>query len=367
MHKSLAWPLIALYVALILYASLYPFGGWNWDGVQSWRFFLEPWPRYWSAFEFAINVAGYAPLGLLMTLALLRGRFARFAPWLAVPIGSALSAMMEATQSHLPMRVPSNVDWALNTLGVMLGALIAVLAARWGWLQRWGRWRTAWLVPNARMPTVLVLLWPGALLFPNPLPLATGQVLERVERVLAEALHGSPMKDWLPLRSVELEPALPLAQLAGVALGLLLPCLLAFDVLRRPAQRMVATGALLAVGVAVTALSAALTWGPQHAWAWSTPQVLLGLGLGGLAALVLAWVPGPQRLVLSVLALGVYVTLINEMPASGYLADNLETWEQGRFIQFHGLAQWLGWLWPYAVLLQRLAQPVGRAEVARKN
>ena len=25
--------------------------------------------------------------------------------------------------------------------------------------------------------------------------------------------------------------------------------------------------------------------------------------------------------------------------------------EQGRFIRFHGLAQWLGWLWPYAAVV----------------
>jgi hypothetical protein len=29
----------------------------------------------------------------------------------------------------------------------------------------------------------------------------------------------------------------------------------------------------------------------------------------------------------------------------------LQAWEQGQFIRFHGLAQWLGWLWPYATLL----------------
>ena len=27
-----------------------------------------------------------------------------------------------------------------------------------------------------------------------------------------------------------------------------------------------------------------------------------------------------------------------------------QLWEQGRFLRFHGLSQWLGWLWPYAAL-----------------
>jgi (2Fe-2S) ferredoxin len=43
--------------------------------------------------------------------------------------------------------------------------------------------------------------------------------------------------------------------------------------------------------------------------------------------------------------------LLNQAPASAYFAHTLQAWEQGRFIRFHGLAQWLGWLWPYAVLV----------------
>ncbi len=46
-----------------------------------------------------------------------------------------------------------------------------------------------------------------------------------------------------------------------------------------------------------------------------------------------------------------HLSLLNQAPASAYFAHTLQTWEQGRFIRFNGLAQWLGWLWPYAVLL----------------
>ena len=51
------------------------------------------------------------------------------------------------------------------------------------------------------------------------------------------------------------------------------------------------------------------------------------------------------------LALGVHLDLLNQAPASPYFAQTLSTWEQGRFIRFHGLAQWVGWLWPYATLV----------------
>ena len=34
-----------------------------------------------------------------------------------------------------------------------------------------------------------------------------------------------------------------------------------------------------------------------------------------------------------------------------YFPLTLQTWEQGRFIRFHGLIQWLGWSWPFALLI----------------
>ena len=41
---------------------------------------------------------------------------------------------------------------------------------------------------------------------------------------------------------------------------------------------------------------------------------------------------------------------------------SLQAWERGRFIRFHGVAQWIGWLWPYAVLLHLLRRVVARED-----
>ena len=54
---------------------------------------------------------------------------------------------------------------------------------------------------------------------------------------------------------------------------------------------------------------------------------------------------------------------MNQAPASPYFAESLQAWEQGRFIRFHGLAQWVGWLWPYAALVYVLLR-VSRRERA---
>ena len=46
-----------------------------------------------------------------------------------------------------------------------------------------------------------------------------------------------------------------------------------------------------------------------------------------------------------------HLNLLNQAPASAYFAQMLQAWEQGRFIRFYGVAQWLGWIWPYAALV----------------
>jgi hypothetical protein len=76
---------------------------------------------------------------------------------------------------------------------------------------------------------------------------------------------------------------------------------------------------------------------------------------------LLLWLPRRVCFAAVLLTLGLYLSLLNQAPASPYFAQTLSTWEQGRFIRFHGLAQWLGWLWPYAVLAYGLMQ-VGTRE-----
>jgi hypothetical protein len=50
------------------------------------------------------------------------------------------------------------------------------------------------------------------------------------------------------------------------------------------------------------------------------------------------------------------VSIIGQAPADAYFADSLQAWEQGRFIRFHGVAQWVGWLWPYAAIVWLLVR-----------
>jgi hypothetical protein len=67
-------------------------------------------------------------------------------------------------------------------------------------------------------------------------------------------------------------------------------------------------------------------------------------------------VPWRASAALALLALGIYLSILNQAPANPYFAQTLFAWEQGRFIRFNGLAQWLGWLWPYATVVYVLSQ-----------
>jgi VanZ family protein len=356
-HKTVAWPLAQVYVALIVFASLFPFTGWRAQGIAPEVFLLARLPPpYWTRFDVAINVLGYAPLGFLLALALLRTGWPRSALPLAALGGGLLSLLMEFLQIYLPQRVPSNLDLLLNAGGALSGALLATLLERLGAIDRWGRFRARWFVPDARGALVLLALWPWALLFPAAEPFGLGQVLERLEAALAQLLEDSAFLDWLPERLEPLQALSPAGELLCVALGLLVPCLLAYCIILHRGRRAVAAllGAL--VGVGITALSAALSYGPAHAWEWLNPPVVVGIGVGLVLAVVLLWLPRRACAVVLLLVLTLHLSLLNHAPTSAYFAQTLQTWEQGRFIRFFGLGQWLGWLWPYVTLVYVLLQ-----------
>jgi hypothetical protein len=268
---------------------------------------------------------------------------------IVVPVvaAAALAIVMEALQTYLPARIPSREDWLLDTAGAMLGAILAVILAKLGAIDRWSQIRARWFVPQSRGGMVLLALWPVALLFPAAVPFGLGQVLERLEGTVGEYLVDTPFLEWIPIRESEWQPLAPGAEMLCVMLGLLIPCLLGFCVIRQVARRAVFVLMAVAAGVMVSALSAALSWGPLHAWAWISVPVQVGMGLAVVLALLLTVVTWRASAALLLLCLGTYLSLLNQAPESAYFTQTLQAWEQGRFIRFHGLAQWLGWLWPY--------------------
>jgi VanZ family protein len=358
--------LSGVYVALVIYASLYPFEGWRDQGLSPLSFVVAHWPKYWTAFDLYSNVLGYLPLGFFLALGILRtdalrgergiGRNAAWAVGSATLAGGLLSLAMETLQSYLPMRVPSNVDWALNTAGTWGGAMLAASLERRGWLARWSRFRARWFVPEARGALVLLALWPFALLAPSAVPLGLGQVYDQIEPALREVLQDSTWLAWLPPHATAPESFSPVSELACVFLGALIPCLLGYCIINAAPRRMAFALGMMAVALGASLLAAVLTYSPSHAWAWLSRPVQVGMALATAVALLLARVPLRVAAALLLVLLGVFLSLVNQAPTSPYFAHNLQIWEQGRFIYFNGTTRWLAWFWPYALLAYVIAR-----------
>ena len=370
-HRSSATWLALAYALLVLYASLYPFEGWRWPpGRTALELLVLPEAIYQDEFDRWSNGLGYAPLALLLALALLRsGWRARGAVPLAVLLAAALSYACEGLQFFVPDRVPTRGDFELNTAGAVAGAVFAWGLQAAGLVDRWNALRQRWFTGDAAYALALLALWPLALLFPAPVPLGLGHGVDRAREWLAERLAGvdwaASLQPLLETPAASLAPLSPLAELMATALGLLAPCVVAYAVTPRGWRRFGLALGALALALLTMTLSTALNFGPHNALAWIGPRTVPAL-LAGLL-LALACVALPARLVcgLGLMALVAMVALLSQAPGDPYLAQSLQAWEQGRFVRFHGVAQWLGWLWPWlamAWLLSRLARPPRRGE-----
>lgn len=337
------------YLLLVVYASLYPFSPWGWPErlalSEAWQL---DWPRYWSRFDVWANALGYLPLGALVFIAAWRSGLSG---WQAALLSLLLPAFaaygLELAQRFVALRVPSLADWALNSGGALLGALLAALAARLGWLDRWGRWRERWFLPHSAGALALLALWPLGLVFPLPAPLAQGQflppLLDTLSRWLLEA-------GWIEQALRWAGPSTALEARLATGLGLLAPCLLVLAVARPGWGRLPLLISVALVGLGTSALATALGFGPANAWAWLTPATAQAIVVALALALALAFLPARACAVLALPALTGLMLLVTRMDPDPFVALNLQRWELGPRVQLYGLLQWLGWLWPLLAL-----------------
>ena len=335
--SPLARFLLVVYSLLVVYATLYPFAGWRGQGLSAFAFLAAPWPRYFTGFDAAVNVVGYAPYGFFCALALyprLRGRPAVLAALLST---LALSTLLEAAQSFLPARIASNLDVLCNAAGAAAGAILGARLAPWllddGPLRRL---RAEAFLPGARVDAglVLVALWLLTQLNPAMLLFGAGDLRDLLET--PAAAHAPGLFVWIE------------AVTAGanlVAVGLLVSAITAQGA---PARAFVA--ALILAALAVKTLAFAILMHAENVLVWLTPGALWGLAAGVAALLAAAALPRAARLALAAVLLMAATVLVNLAPPNPYLAATLKVWEQGHFLNFNGLTRLLSSAWPFAAL-----------------
>ena len=343
---------LVFYAMLVVYASCFPFSGWHDNGLLPWAYLGERMPHYWTGFDLAVNVIGYVPLGALAVLALyprLRGGAAIL---MASVAGVLLAMLLEAVQSYLPSRVPSNLDLMTNGSGMLIGAIVGE-ALRSPVLEqsRLRELRRSWFSEQASRGLIVVSLWPLAQIFPQPYLFGHGQLLGTFSRWMSEWLETPvDLSQWLWAElGSGIEHYFP-AEVIVTACGMTGAVLTLLCQTRRHAPKSMLAILLLMAALGVKTLAHAILFDPDDALGWLTPSATSGLLIGVVMLAGLSFAPSvaQRRAAIFTLALGLVV--MNIMPANPYFLSTLQEWVQGRFLNFNGAAHFLSLTWPLFAL-----------------
>ncbi len=331
-------------VALVLYASLYPFTGWSDTGVDAFAYLSAPWPRYWVGLELTANLIAYVPLGAVLVWALYPMVRGHWAVLLVLLLGSGLSASIEALQTYLPTRIASNVDLGANAAGTLLGAVAGALTARrlidGGAVMRW---RVRWFARDARSALLLAGLWVVLQVPRQPLLFGTGDVSVLIGDWLAPvARFLRPF--WVPTPEERM-----LAELLCTALAVLAASLLLTHRARSMAPRWLAPWLLVGAALACKVLLLPLANPSVSPFAWATVGALSGIVVGGLLASALAYAGSVWQRALGLTALLAQLLVVNFLPAEQYF-DAAMTLGRTRLFHFEQLLLGLAVVWPVAAL-----------------
>ena len=157
---------IAVWTALLAYASLYPFYPLRFPSPEAVSGFFVT-PRYWIRADIAFNVVAYVPLGILVAL-YFRARGDRHPLLLALAFGAAFSFAMEAAQLFVPNRVATLVDVAANATGSLIGVVAFAEPLHSLVTARLAQLREDLILPGAWGDAALVLLMLWLLAQLNP-------------------------------------------------------------------------------------------------------------------------------------------------------------------------------------------------------
>ncbi len=347
--SNLPLKLTLVYTALVIYACLHPFSGWQASGLPMFDYLLAPWPRYYRSEDLVLNVAGYLPLGFLGAAALCRRLSGPGSILTATLAAALLSLSLETAQNFLPSRVASNLDLGCNLLGALAGALAGAvwgptLFDPQGGLQRW---RSRHIIGGhtGELGLLLVGLWLLTQLSADGLLFGSGDLRHWLALPSPVAFE--------PERFIRLEAAHVAATVLGV--GLFARCIMR-------AAGLWPIPLLFILAFALTTLATFSFYSPDMPLAWLTPGARLGLlvGLPLLAACLM--LPRVLQHALAGMAMLAATALVNLMPENPYLPFRTSAAAAGHFLNFHGLTTVTAAAWPYLALAYLSALGLWRGE-----
>lgn len=327
------------YALFIVYASLSPFLGWREQGLSFVDVLRAPLHLTFTPFDAAINLLSYLPFGLLVVLSL-HGRFGKLTSiFLACVLAIFLSGSMEYLQIYLPTRISSNMDLLSNSLGALLGALIAVSLASWTWLfSNLVSWRTQIFHHGREMDYGLALLalWMFGQINPS-LPMLGNVFISEVARQPFAASPAEQFDIW---------------QACAVMQNLLMLGILLLTLLRIPREVMTTLLVILSVVAAAKFFAAAVLLKSWALLLWISSEAVLGVLLGMLVLFfILRWSRN------AIIGLGAIITLSylaivnfafgSNSPAS---AKSMYQWHYGHLLNYNDLAQSIALIFPLLLL-----------------
>jgi VanZ family protein len=320
---------LAVWAALLAYASLYPFYPLRLPSPELVAAFFKLAQRYVVRSDIAFNVIAYVPLGMLACLYFRSSGDAR--PILkAVLFGAAFSFAMESAQLFIPNRVATAADLAANAFGALAGALLFADPLYSMLTRRLGGLREALVIPGAwgDAGLVLLMLWLLAQLNPALPFFGAGDIGERAE--------GAVALQW-----------------AAVGMGICGFGLFVSALLRSERGCLRVTAVLLSVALWLKFAFATFMLQPHFSAEWVSAGRIAGLA-GGLAALwPLRRVGRQGRIYLALVLILTGALFAKIFGAYSGFDDFLRLfrWPYGQLASFATLTRFLHELWPLAAVV----------------
>ncbi len=328
------------YVAVLCYASLAPFFGWH----RPEAFTLFTWPKYFSEFDFLVNVLAYIPLGVMLA-ATWRQRMIRRSQshrvewqafWFSVAVATGFSLLMEFLQSMLPGRVSSMLDWIANGAGAALGATAVLIPPGRALLRRVDHWRQMNVVSGTIPDWLLLLiaLWFFAQLNPA-IPFFQAGNLMAPDVAGGERVNPYNLTNLLP-------------QAIGIACNVAAFALMISLTLRAKSRTWIFVLLILALGFfAKIAMAALMLRAPQLS-GWMGPATIIGLSSGLLIFTFFSGRAYRWRAFWATLLIftgGVFAKLSGVYNAFDEVL-RLFNWPFGHLASFAEITRWVHEVWP---------------------